>query len=277
MPEQPGMVRAQTAMISEVGMGILSKLFGKPKPKYVPQPFTAPIAPEQAFCAVGDVHGCLNQFEQIPALLKEHGMDEAPLIFVGDYIDRGEQSAQVLRGLIAMQKEAPDRIICLKGNHEQMLCDVLRNPVKHGPRWLKYGGLQAVASFGVQPVLGGGSPEQWEAMGDALREAMGQEMVDWVNDLPLTWQTGNIFVCHAGADPIVPLDFQNAKTLVWGSPAFHEMTREDGQWVVHGHTIMDQPIMKDGRISVDTGCYATGRLTCVRIAPGEVEFLTLTN
>jgi serine/threonine protein phosphatase 1 len=90
--------------------------------------------------------------------------------------------------------------------------------------------------------------------------------------LPLMHETGNVTVVHAGADPAKPLDQQAHRTLTWGHPDFRTTPRRDGQWVLHGHTIVDAPSADQGRIAVDTGAYATGRLTVARVIPGEVSF-----
>jgi serine/threonine protein phosphatase 1 len=261
-------------------MGLLKRIFGKQNkqpsaPRAKAQVFSAQMAPEQPFCAVGDLHGCLAQFEKIADLVAAQGMEKAPLVFVGDFVDRGEHSAQLLQSLMPMQKAEPDRIICLQGNHEKMMLDVLQDPVKHGARWLKHGGLQTVASFGVQPVLGTGSAEAWQEMGQALRDAMGDELIQWVTELPLSWRSGNVFVCHAGADPLVPLQFQSPEVMLWGAGSFTQMVRDDGNWVLHGHTIMPEAVAQDGRISIDTGCYATGTLTCAKITSQGADFLSI--
>ena len=84
---------------------------------------------------------------------------------------------------------------------------------------------------------------------------------------------GNVAVVHAGADPRKPLESQRPANLTWGHPAFGQLPREDGTWIVHGHTVVDRPIMANGVISIDTGAYARGRLTAAIIRPGrEVEF-----
>ncbi len=82
-------------------------------------------------------------------------------------------------------------------------------------------------------------------------------------------------VVHAALDPLLPVDHQPSGTLIWGHADFGKLPRQDGQWVVHGHTIVDAPRILDGVISVDTGAYATGRLTMARITPdGQVSFST---
>lgn len=252
-------------------MSIFRRLFGKADraPRPTRQPFTAQVAPEGRVFVVGDVHG---EAAALEALLTAIGSEdpEATIVFVGDYVDRGEGSADVLRRVMALNSEDPARRICLRGNHEQMMLDFLEAPERTGDRWLRYGGLQTLASFDVSRPSGA----TLEALRDSLRDAMGPELVDWMQALPLRWQSGNVAVVHAAADPSVPIDRQSPQTLMWGHPNFMKATRSDGLWVVHGHTIVDAATAVDGRISVDTGAYATGRLTAACIEPGEVRFLS---
>ena len=111
---------------------------------------------------------------------------------------------------------------------------------------------------------------------DALAEAMGADMIAWLARLPSLWQSGNVAVVHAGADPDRPMDQQLDHTLHWGHHAFFKRPRTDGTWIVHGHTIVANPQARDGRISIDTGAYASGRLTGVRIEGGEAYAETVT-
>ena len=89
------------------------------------------------------------------------------------------------------------------------------------------------------------------------------------------YSSGNVHVVHAGADPARPLDRQSAHTLIWGHPDFLRRPRRDGQWVVYGHTIVDVVAAENGRIGVDTGAYATGRLSAALITRDGVESLSV--
>lgn len=233
--------------------------------------FSGEILPETPFVAVGDVHGRADLMERLMEGLAAGPNADLPIVFVGDYVDRGEHSAEVLHVLHAHADDAG--VICLRGNHEEMLLNFLEDPAGQGPRWLRYGGLQTMASFGA-PVVAQTAPDAaWTDARDALAKAMGAELIDWLYALPLRWQSGNVAVVHAGADPMQPLDMQDDRTLVWGHPKFDTEDRRDGVWVVHGHTIVDNAIAENGRISVDTGAYATGTLSAAVIAPREVSFL----
>lgn len=236
--------------------------------------FNAVLAPDVPFYAIGDIHGCDSLLERLILKLATLAHPEARLVCVGDYVDRGEQSAEVLRRLFDMQKVAGDLMVCLMGNHEHMMLRFLDDPAEHGARWLRYGGLQTLASFKVSGLPGSAAPDQeWFALRDDFRTALGPDLESWVRGLPSLWETGNVSVVHAGADPSVPISDQQRSTLLWGHSEFSNMPRPDGQWVVHGHTIVDAAQAKGGRISVDTGAYATGKLTAVLVESGKVSFL----
>ncbi len=233
-----------------------------------PPGFDAPLAPERPLAVIGDVHGRDRLLGRLLGQVAERS-PEAQVILVGDLIDRGEQSADVLRRVA----ERGD-LVSLKGNHEAMCLEFLEDPEAYGPRWLFNGGLQTLASFGV-----GGVTER--SRGDALREArdrfetaLGGEMIAWLKSRPVWWRSGNVAVTHAGANPARPLEEQEEQSLIWGHPRFGEVPRRDGLWIVHGHTILPEPEVEDGRIGVDTGAYVTGRLTAALIGAGSVEFVS---
>ncbi|MBP0484721.1 metallophosphoesterase family protein [Sagittula salina] len=253
-------------------MKLLEKLLGKPartaRDLYSVPEFDAPVAPDESFFVIGDVHGCLQKLADL--LLEIEKIEETPrVIVVGDMVDRGEHSGPVLSLLRRLSREFGDYVICLAGNHEEMLLNFLDDPETAGNRWLRNGGLQTLASYKI-----GRQPS--ETMADLalrLREAMGEDIIAWLRALPDSWQSGNVAVVHAGADPALPLDCQTRDVLTWGHSEFGRRDRTDGIWIVHGHTIVRQPKAERGRISVDTGAYATGRLTAAHIRPGEVTFL----
>ncbi|WP_323770762.1 metallophosphoesterase [Antarctobacter sp.] len=231
------------------------------------------IRPDVPFFAVGDLHGCDRLLDQLLQKLDSLRHPEALLVMVGDYVDRGEESRRVLRRLFVLSQAAGDLMHCLMGNHEKMLLNVLDDPVSHGPRWLRHGGLQTLASYRVQPVLGDGKETAWIDMRDKLAEAVGDEVITWLRGLPLFWQSGNVVVVHAGADPDLPIGEQEEGNLLWGHPKFRHKPRADGLWVVHGHTITEQPQVAHGRIPTDTGAYATGILTAALVEPDNVSYI----
>ncbi|MES0828490.1 metallophosphoesterase family protein [Ruegeria sp. SCP11] len=224
-----------------------------------------PPNPDSPLCVIGDVHGCVSQLEKLLALVPQ----DHRIVLVGDYVDRGEHSAEVLR-LISERSD----FTCLKGNHEEMLLQFLKDPKRQGPRWLRNGGLQTLASFGIRGVRTEMSGDELEDCRDRLQHALGHTLRAWLEALK-TWETsGNVLVVHAAADPDVPAGEQSENTLLWGHPSFQSKPRRDGIWVVHGHTIVSVAGARNGRISVDTGAFATGVLSAVCLNGSEPRFLT---
>jgi serine/threonine protein phosphatase 1 len=224
--------------------------------------------------AIGDVHG---RHDLLIRLLDRISEDAAAyettpkIVFLGDYIDRGEHARDTIDLLIKLAERPEAETVFLMGNHEQMLLRFLREP-SSASRWLRYGGLQTLMSYGV------GGIGNLHAEGEALRlrsaliEALGPHL-RFIEALRVSHHAGNLFFAHAGADPALPTDEQDVATLLWGCETFRTTDRDDGIWVVHGHFVVEQPAAERGRIAVDTGAYFSGRLTAARIADGEVVFL----
>ncbi|MEO9781799.1 MAG: metallophosphoesterase family protein [Sedimentitalea sp.] len=226
-----------------------------------------PPKPGVRILAIGDVHGCAQQLD---AVLRQNDCER--VVFLGDMIDRGPNSRTVLERIFSLQEDNPQTVFALKGNHEDMALRFLDNPVRNGPFWLRNGGLQTLASFGLTGLSELSRQNALEDAAMKFRASLGREMAEWLQDLPARLQFRNVHFVHAGADPGRPMGTQDNASCIWGHPDFLRVARQDSQWVVHGHTIVDQPAIKNGRISVDTGAYATGTLTAAVIDDG-VTFL----
>ncbi|MEO0356673.1 MAG: metallophosphoesterase family protein [Pseudomonadota bacterium] len=223
---------------------------------------------DQPHYVIGDIHGRMDLLAQLSDVIVTDaegrpGMTDAIVVYVGDYIDRGDQSAQVLTHLFDLSQAQPDRHICLKGNHEVMMLQALQDPVEYGGRWLRYGGMQTLASFGIRGIHERMDAEDLDHAMAQLRRALPAGMQDWLNTLPKVHRSGNVVVVHAALNPDRDWQDQSDRTRLWGKDTFFERPHKDGLWVVHGHTIVDQAVIADGRMSIDTGGYATGRLTSV--------------
>lgn len=234
--------------------------------------------PDQPVFVIGDVHGRLDLLErileQIDVTIGDFDMSDPMLVFVGDLVDRGPASAGVLARVHELTTEFPNNVACLLGNHEQMMLDFLDAPVARQARWLRSGGAQTCESFGLVVPSDPGLVDQAETLARDLKDAAGEDLVNWMRQLPLQVRSGTVYLVHAAIDPGRPLEDQSARVLIWGHPEFLKHERSDGYWVVHGHTVAEEPVFAEGRIGVDTGAWKTGCLTSAVILPsGEVDFL----
>lgn len=246
-------------------IGILSNKRGGRSSSINLRPMGAEMRPDRPFYAIGDVHGCLEQMEQalerIDADIEAQDIEDPAVVFLGDYVDRGPQSADVLDYLMQLSLAEPDAAVILMGNHERMMLDFLDKPKSAGPRWLKFGGQQTLESFGITPIPAQASAEQLYEACEELWDALPEGMEPWLRNLPLRWTSGNLHCVHAGFDPALPITQQSSDVMLWGSEQFLSTARDDGNWVVHGHTVVDKPVWENSRVSLDTGCYYTGELT----------------
>lgn len=240
--------------------------------------FEAPMAPGAPVYVVGDIHGRADLIEPLMQRIDQDSIDNdygAPrLVFVGDYVDRGEHSAAVLNHVRELNAFLPEAVICLRGNHEQMMLDFLDDPASWGGRWVRNGGLQTLASFGIGGLSERATMEELIAASAAFERALPEGMEAWLRNLPYFWATGNVVCTHAAMDPSQPPDMQSRNTMLWGHEDFHRTARMDETWVVHGHTIVPEPAITAGRIAIDTGAYYSGILTAAAIAPDRCDFLS---
>ncbi|MHA1108192.1 MAG: metallophosphoesterase, partial [Alphaproteobacteria bacterium] len=193
------------------------------------------------------------------------------IVFLGDYIDRGEHSRETIDLLIKLADRPEAETVFLMGNHEQMLLRFLRDS-SSGSSWLNYGGLQTLMSYGVGGIGNPHAESETVRIRGALAEALGPHL-GFIEKLLVSHRSGNLLFTHAGADPALPADEQEISTLLWGCEGFLTTDRDDGVWVAHGHFVVEGPTAERGRISIDTGAYFSGRLTAARIVGGEVTFL----
>ena len=240
--------------------------------------FKAPLCPEQPFYAVGDIHGRADLLDRLLALIdKDFAARKIPpptIVFVGDYVDRGPESAETLAQLIDLSRALPDNVVCLRGNHEQMMLDFLDDPVGKGGRWLRNGGLQTLESFGVGGLADHSRGDALAIARDQLRARLPHGTEAWLRDLPLTWSTGNVVCVHAALDPAAAPTDPDPKVALWGHRAFLGSVRTDGIWVVHGHTVVKDPSAEGGRIAVDTGAFFSGRLTAAFVETDCCDFVS---
>ncbi len=229
--------------------------------------------------AIGDIHGRIDLLIPLTERLLGDALSfaqenaKAPeVVFVGDMIDRGPHSQQVIEFLMAVQEWPELDPVFLVGNHELMLLQFLDNPVE-GRRWLRYGGYETLVSYGLGKIGDIGDGDELHRIAEDLRAAMGPHL-GFIENLKAWHANGNVLFAHAGADPVLPPAEQPIEALIWGTPEFERTRRPDGMWVVHGHTVVEEPTVRLGRIPIDTGAYITGKLTAFRLRGDEIGFLT---
>ena len=222
--------------------------------------------------AIGDVHGCDAQLAEIHHRIAADLAAQPPadhrIIHVGDYADRGPDSAGAVGRLARLTAES-DRMICLRGNHDQMLIDFLADPEGSGSLFFDNGGDATLRSYG----LTGTTDDGYAPLARDLATHMPPADLAFIGGLPLTARFGDYLFVHAGIRPGVPLDEQDPQDLLWIRHEFLRSRRDHGVVVVHGHTPATKPETRSNRINIDTGVVFGGPLTCVVLEGTEYRFL----
>lgn len=224
--------------------------------------------------AIGDIHGRFDLLEALSIEIRRDLAGRRPErtveIFLGDYIDRGPRSREVVEWLIDAPPLADERV-CLMGNHEEMLLDAIAEPTFMGP-WLHNGALSTIASYGVAaPRFGTAASEA--RLRTAFLQAFPARHRGFIEALPRKTKLGSYVFVHAGLRPGCALEDQDPHDLVWIRDQFLHCDTDFGFVVVHGHTPMERPEVRRNRINVDTGAFFSGRLTCLVLEGATHRFL----
>lgn len=224
--------------------------------------------------AIGDVHGRLDLLDRLLADI-ERDRARRPsrktlLVFLGDLIDRGPQSAQVIERLRTYAPHGVRKIFLL-GNHEEVLLRILDGDADLITKWTWFGGRECLASYGYDPArlarLG-----RDEAL-EEVRKAIPERHVEFLQSFADSCRFGDYLFVHAGIRPGVPLEDQLQSDLRWIREPFLEDGADHGCIVVHGHTIREAIEERSNRIGIDTGAYRTGVLTALGIEGRERWYL----
>ena len=186
--------------------------------------------------AIGDIHGSYTKLANLVRHCRDHsGINRARLIFLGDYVDRGKRSREVVNLLRELQAEAPDEIVCLRGNHEDMVLGAAGGQDEE--IWLHNGGVATLESYGV-----------------AHAADMPAEHLRWFANLPTSESDERRFFVHAGIMPGVPLTEQRQEVMLWIREPFLSDDSDHGRYVVHGHTPTGtgSPELRHNRLNLDT-------------------------
>lgn len=250
----------------------LDRLFGRKRPREEP-----PSTGGRLVYAVGDIHGRLDALEPLLRQIAEDLMLSKPaqrpmLVFLGDYVDRGPDSKRVVDLVIGMSQHEEFEVRTLKGNHEEALLYFLDDPT-FGAAWIEHGGGPTLVSYGVQPPPGRTDNEAWSKASRALKAALPPAHNAFYRSLELMVEVGDYAFVHAGVRPGVPLAQQDERDLLW---IRHEFIAEKGphpKVIVHGHTPNEEAQLTRWRLGIDTGCYATGLLTAVRLHDADQRLI----
>lgn len=230
-----------------------------------------------AIYAVGDIHGCRLELGILEKLIYSHAeqfIGEKWLVFLGDYVDRGPDSAGVLERLLSRPRPGW-RSIPIAGNHEIMMLSFLDAPTRDHD-WLRFGGMETLASYGIDPHELVVMPRRQRAL--ALASHIPDEHVSLLRELPISLSLPGVAFVHAGMRRGFAMEEQSETDLLWIRDEFFDAMPDPELLVVHGHTPSREPILAPGRIGVDTGAFATGTLTAVCLTPnGPPQFLSTTN
>lgn len=228
----------------------------------------APTIPDgMRIYAIGDIHGAIEPLETLLDRIAEDranvSSDRVQLVFLGDYIDRGPASRQVVERLMGM---AGGGVVMLCGNHEEMLVSLHRGDRRYASPFHRNGGRATLLSYGVDPD----DYDAWtlDELTDRIPDIVPRSHIDFMADLPTHYRCGDFFFVHAGIRPGVPLDRQDRSDLLWIRERFSASDEVHEAIIVHGHEIVDAVEEKFNRIAVDTGAYSTGRLSAL-VLEGE--------
>lgn len=216
--------------------------------------------------AVGDIHGRSDLLDRLLRLIDEdlrrRPARKALLVFIGDLIDRGPASRQVIERLRTYRRPGV-RPVFIQGNHEEVLLRILAGDSSLIGKWLQFGGAECLTSYGVSPHELIGSPE--EEVLEIVRKAIPAEHREFLESFVDTCRFGDYLFVHAGVRPGLELDRQSQTDLRWIREPFLDDIRDHGFVVVHGHTISQEVEERPNRIGIDTGAYRTGVLTALAI------------
>ena len=204
--------------------------------------------PMRKIFAIGDIHGCYdrlkNLMEKIPV-----EFERDTLVFMGDYIDRGPKSIEVIDYLIQLKTRVPE-VVFLKGNHEDMLINFVNGTDRF--TYLLNGGQKTLDGYLAKPV----ESEFYPIPDDHL---------EFYTSLKLFHETEEFIFVHAGFRPQVPLDSQSATDMLWIRDKFLTTKYDFGKRVIFGHTPFRQPLVETNKIGIDTGAVYGNTLTCVEL------------
>ena len=233
------------------------------------------LPPGRRVYAVGDIHGRIDLLHRLNARILADAeaaqADSCVVIYLGDYVDRGDRSREVVQSLI--ENPIPQfECVSLLGNHEALLLEFLDNPTR-GNSWIFNGGDTTLRNYGVEV----GNPEfykgGWERLRDRFAECLPEAHLQFLRNCPLMHKEGDYLFVHAGIRPGVPLQEQMREDLLWIREGFLDCEDDLGKVVVHGHTPAKEIQVRPNRIGIDTKAWMSNTLTCAVLHGCERAFI----
>lgn len=251
---------------------MLPDLFRASRRKSIP----ASVTPGCRVYAIGDIHGRADLLARLHETILEdaalaEGIERFLAVYIGDYIDRGLQSREVIEMLLDEPLRGFESVH-LKGNHEDMLLRFLENPAA-GPIWLANGGGGTLLSYGVGTSTQVWGAEALEQLRQRLSDAIPGRHLEFLKSLRLSYKIGDYMLVHAGIRPGRPVDDQDPSDLLWIREEFTASDEDHGKLIVHGHSVKYRPEERPNRIGIDTGAFATGRLTALVLEGQSRRFI----
>ncbi|HEV2900030.1 MAG TPA: metallophosphoesterase [Pseudaminobacter sp.] len=228
-----------------------------------------------AIYAVGDVHGCLDELLSLERAIVADGKDlpsRKIIVMLGDYIDRGPASSQVIDHLMAPPPAGFERI-CLVGNHEVVMLDYIDGRLGL-PDWMSMGAASTLLSYGIDTDRLSQIYRSGRQIDDVIRKAIPASHIAFLRSLPILVEAQRFVFVHAGLRPEVDLGRQSDDDLVLIRSEFYERAHLLKKYVVHGHTPVSEARREGMRINIDTGAVFGGRLTALRIWRDKGRYLT---
>ena len=233
--------------------------------------------------AIGDIHGCLSQLTSLHKNILSYdkfNLKNDLLIYLGDYIDRGRNSKEVINQIIKL-KNNKIRIVNLLGNHDEFMVDFLFNKNNNIKNWLNFGADTTFRSYGIEIVefiKDGFEDNIINKLRETALTTIDKSHIDFFKNLEISFSTKKYLFSHAGIDPKKKLNDQTKNDYLWSrSDEFFDKEFKAEKIIVHGHTPVENIISDPFRINIDSGCYFSGKLTSVRLTDDNDSRIFITN
>tara|TARA_B100001057_G_C22814140_1_gene936656 strand:+ start:381 stop:1094 length:714 start_codon:yes stop_codon:yes gene_type:complete len=233
--------------------------------------------------AIGDIHGCLSQLTSLHKNILSYDKFDPKndlLVYLGDYIDRGKNSKEVIDQIIKL-KNNKIKTINLLGNHDDFMIDFLFNKNNNIKNWLNFGADATFRSYGIEIVefiKDGFEDNVIDDLRETALKRIDQNHLNFFENLEISFSTKKYLFVHAGIDPKKKLIDQTKKDYLWSrSENFFNKDFKAEKIIVHGHTPVENIINDRFRINIDSGCYFSGKLTSVCLRDDNDSRIFITN